>query len=82
MKILLVERDRNFNESVKEEELTGKTKEECFKEFYNRNKVYRYCNDIFYKFKEKDDEIQYKAWYAGLSDATKFDMYYGNSIVD
>lgn len=82
MKILRVERDRDFNESIREEELTGKTKEECFKEFYNCNKVYRYCNDIFYRFKDEEDEIQYKSWYASLSNATKFDMYYGNSIVD
>ena len=74
MKILRVERDRDFNESIREEELTGKTKEECFKEFYNRNK--------FYRFKDEEDEIQYKSWYASLSNATKFDMYYGNSIVD
>ena len=52
MKVLRVERDRFFNESTREEELNGKTKEECFLQFYNINRHYRYCNDVFYKFKE------------------------------
>lgn len=82
MKVLRVERDRFFNESTREEELAGKTKEECFKEFYNRNKVYRYCNDVFYKFKDEEDKLQYDSWYKSLSEAQRFNMYYGNSIVD
>ena len=82
MKVLRVERDRFFNESTREEELNGKTKEECFLQFYNINRHYRYCNNIFYKFKDKEDKEQYDSWYKSLSEAQRFDMYYGNSIVD
>lgn len=82
MKIIRVERDRFFKESYREEELNGKTKEDCFREFYNLNKHYRYCNDIFYKFKEEEDKEQYDSWYKSLSGSQRFDMYYGNSIVD
>lgn len=82
MKVIRVERDRFFKESYREEELNGKTKEDCFREFYNLNKHYRYCNDIFYKFKEEEDKEQYDSWYKSLSGSQRFDMYYGNSIVD
>ena len=82
MKVLRVERDRFFNESTKEEELNGKTKEECFLQFYNINRHYRYCNDVFYKFKDEEDKLQYDSWYKSLSGTQRFNMYYGNSIVD
>ena len=82
MKVLRVERDRFFNESTKEEELNGKTKEECFLQFYNINRHYRYCNDVFYKFKAEEDKLQYDSWYKSLSGTQRFNMYYGNSIVD
>ena len=82
MKVLRVERDRFFNESTREEELNGKTKEECFLQFYNINRRYRYCNDVFYKFKDEEDKLQYDSWYKSLSEAQRFNMYYGNSIVD
>ena len=82
MKVIRVERDRFFKESYREEELNGKTKEDCFREFYNLNRHYRYCNDIFYKFKEEEDKEQYDSWYKSLSGSQRFDMYYGNSIVD
>ena len=82
MKVIRVERDRFFKESYREEELNGKTKEDCFREFYNLNRHYRYCNDIFYKFKEEEDKEQYDSWYKSLSGSQRFDMYYGNSLVD
>lgn len=84
MKVIRVERDRySFNkETYHEEELTGKTKEECFLQFYNLNRHYRYCNDTFYKFKDEEDKLQYDSWYKSLSEAQRFNMYYGNSIVD
>ena len=82
MKVIRVERDRFFKVSYREEELNGKTKEDCFREFYNLNRRYRYCNDIFYEFKEEEDKEQYDSWYKSLSGSQRFDMYYGNSIVD
>lgn len=81
MKIIRVERDRNFNETEFPIEVEG-TKEECFSKFYNMNRTYRYCNDIFYKFADKSDDKDYDNWYDSLSKSTRFDMYYGNSTVD
>ena len=81
MKIIRVERDRNFNEKEFSIEIEG-TKEECFSKFYKMNRTYRYCNDIFFKFADEIDNKEYRNWYNNLSEGTRFDMYYGNSTVD
>lgn len=58
------------------------TKEELFRSFYNLNRHLRYCNGEFYKFQDKRIEAEYNKWYDSLSRQERFDMYYGDGIVD
>lgn len=67
--------DRTF---VKE----ANSKEELFQDFYEMNRTLRYCNGMYYKFEDKAVEEEYNKWYKSLSKITRFDMYYGDGIVD
>jgi hypothetical protein len=58
------------------------TKEEIFKKFYKENNSLRYCNGSYYKFKDNLLQQEYMEWYNTLSEATKFNMFYGNGVVD
>jgi len=58
-------------------ESTGK-----FKKFDKENNSLRYCNGSCYKFEDKTLDAEYKKWYDGLSESTKFNMFYGNGVVD
>jgi len=58
------------------------TEEEIFKRFDKANNRLRYCNGSFYKFALNEINDRYIAWYKSLSEATKFEMFYGNGVVD
>lgn len=58
------------------------TGEEIFKRFDAANNRLRYCNGTYWKFKEKEMQEKYIAWYKSLDKNTQFNMYYGNGIVD
>ena len=58
------------------------SKESIFKKFYDLNNSLRYCNGSYYKFQDKQIEREYNEWYKSLSETTRFQMYYGNGVVD
>ena len=58
------------------------TKEEIFKKFDKENSSLRYCNGSYYKFQDNLLQQEYMEWYNNLSEATKFNMFYGNGVVD
>jgi len=58
------------------------TKEEIFKKFDQKNNSLRYCNGSYYMFEDKQLAVEYKEWYNSLDEATKFNMFYGNGVVD
>ena len=66
---------------IRIETLVG-TLEEIFTKFDSMNNSLRYCNGSYYKFKEESRQNEYIKWYEGLSESTKFNMYYGNGVVD
>lgn len=57
-------------------------KEEIFKKFDKENNSLRYCNGSYLKFEDQTLENEYRAWYKSLSESTKFNMFYGNGVVD
>lgn len=58
------------------------TEEEVFKRFDKANNRLRYCNGSYYKFEDITLNDKYLAWYKSLDETTKFNMYYGNGVVD
>mgnify|MGYP003661429170 CR=1 FL=1 len=58
------------------------TKEEIFNRFYEQNNSLRYCNGSHYKFEDKTLHTDYMNWYESLSESDKFNMFYGNGVVD
>jgi len=70
------------NPVITQTEIWNDTKDEIFKRFDSENNSLRYCNGSYLKFKEEETQNEYIDWYKGLSEATKFKMYYGNGIVD
>lgn len=58
------------------------TKEELFRKFYEWNRTLRYCNGCYFKFFDENVKAEYHEWYESLSEMTRFDMYYGDGIVD
>ena len=70
------------NSEVKKTETWEGTKEEIFKRFYEANNRLRYCNGSYYKFQDKTIETEYYNWYNSLNENVKFNMYYGNGVVD
>jgi hypothetical protein len=63
-------------------EIWGGTKEEIFKKFDKKNNSLRYCNGSHYKFEDETLQTEYINWYQSLDKATKFNMFYGNGVVD
>ena len=63
------------------EEWSGE-KEELFNRFYAENNSLRYCNGSYYKFQDADTQKEYSEWLNSLSEGTRFNMYYGNGVVD
>ena len=58
------------------------SEEEIFKKFDKKNNSLRYCNGSHYKFENKHLETKYQNWYNSLDESTRFNMYYGNGVVD
>lgn len=58
------------------------TKEEIFKRFDYQNNSLRYCNGSHYKFEDETLYTDYLNWYKSLSESNKFNMFYGNGVVD
>ena len=58
------------------------TKENIFKDFYETNNSWRYCNGSHLEFENKKLEKEYHNWLNSLSETTRFKMYYGNGVVD
>jgi hypothetical protein len=58
------------------------TKEEIFKKFDKQNNRLRYCNGSYFKFEDETLNTEYLNWYKSLSENVKFNMYYGNGVVD
>ncbi len=61
---------------------SAESKEALFRYMYDSNRVLRYCNGDFYKFADENLTKEYNKWYSSLSEQAKFDMYYGDGIVD
>lgn len=57
------------------------SEEEVFKLFDKMNNRLRYCREC-YSFVDKSLEEKYIEWYKSLDESTKFDMFYGNGVVD
>lgn len=72
----------NTNSEVKRVETWSGSKEEIFKKFDGKNNSLRYCNGSYYKFKDSALQKEYIEWYNSLSENTKFNMFYGNGVVD
>lgn len=77
--------DRDYksykSELVRTETLSG-TKEEIFNEYYKKNNQLKYCNGAYYDFFDETLKTEYINWYSSLSEGNKFEMYYGNGVVD
>jgi uncharacterized protein YecT (DUF1311 family) len=67
---------------IKSVETWNGTKEEIFKKFDKKNNRLRYCNGSYYEFQDKKLKQEYLEWYRSLSKSTKFNMFYGNGVVD
>lgn len=58
------------------------TKEKLFENFYEWNRTLRYCNGCYFKFFDASVKAEYDKWYQSLSEMKRFNMYYGDGIVD
>jgi|TARA_B110000977_G_scaffold15054_1_gene18562 hypothetical protein len=67
---------------IKRTENWEDTKEGIFKKFDKQNNRLRYCNGSYFKFEDETLNTEYLNWYKSLSESVKFNMYYGNGIVD
>ena len=67
---------------VKRVETWSGAKEEIFKKFDKKNNSLKYCNGSYYKFQDGTLQKEYRDWYDSLSESTKFNMFYGNGVVD
>ena len=67
---------------IKRTENWYNTKEGIFKKFDKQNNRLRYCNGSYFKFEDETLNTEYLNWYKSLSESVKFNMYYGNGIVD
>ena len=63
-------------------EVWSGTKEEIFKKFEKEQNTLKYCNGHYYKFKDKKLEEEQHEWYKNLPEHVRFNMYYGNGVVD
>ena len=67
---------------IKRTENWEDTKEGIFKKFDKQNNRLRYCNGSYFKFQDETLNTEYLNWYKSLSESIKFNMYYGNGVVD
>ena len=67
---------------IKRTENWEDTKEGIFKKFDKQNNRLRYCNGSYFKFEDETLNTEYLNWYKSLSESVKFNMYYGNGVVD
>ena len=67
---------------IKRTENWYNTKEGIFKKFDKQNNRLRYCNGSYFKFEDETLNTEYLNWYKSLSESVKFNMYYGNGVVD
>ena len=65
----------------KTEEWIG-NRETIFRKFYDENNRLRYCNGSYFKFKDSETQCEYIEWLRGLSQNERFNMFYGNGVVD
>lgn len=67
----------------KSEEITWEgTYDELFEKLEEENRHLRYCNGYYYTFKDMEMNKLHTIWYALISEGRKFNLYYGNGIVD
>ncbi len=67
---------------IKRVEVWSGDKEEIFKRFDKENNSLRYCNGSYYKFEDRSIQDEYRKWYNELPEGVRFQMYYGNGVVD
>jgi hypothetical protein len=74
-----------FNERVftQTKDIEDVTEIGLFEQFEKLNNRLRYCNGSYYKFQDKQLELNYKEWLRSDDyKAKSFNLYYGNGIVD
>lgn len=67
---------------VKREEVWKGSKEVIFYKFDKLNSSLRYCNGLHWTFKDEKYKQEYRNWYSSLSEQERFNLYYGNGVVD
>ena len=67
---------------IKKVETWNGTKDEIFKKYDKQNNRLRYCNGSYWEFQDKNLQQEYLDWYKSLSETTKFNMFYGDGVVD
>ncbi len=83
VKILRFDRDyTSSNSTLTSEEIITDFKENIFNKFYDDNNTLRYCNGSYYSFADNNIGKEYQEWYKSLPENVKFQMYYGNGVVD
>lgn len=70
------------NSAVSRTQEWNDTKLNIFKKFYSENNSLRYCNGSHLKFEDQELQNEYAKWYKSLDENIKFNMYYGNGVVD
>jgi len=73
---------KSSKSEIKRVETWEGPKEFIFKRFNRENNSLRYCNGSYYRFEDKTLDTKYVNWYNNLPEGTKFQMYYGNGVVD
>lgn len=75
-------RYRDTREEIKKTEIFEGTLEEIFLKFEKLNNTLKYCNGHYWKFSDSKFQEQQRKWYSNLPESVKFDLYYGNGVVD
>lgn len=64
------------------EEVVTDTLDKVFELFEKKNRTYRYCNDVRFKFKDAAIIRKHSIWSRIISESRSFHLYYGGGIVD
>lgn len=64
------------------EEVWDGTYDEVFEKLEEHNRHLRYCNGLHYTFKDEQMNHLHNIWYNIISEGRKFNLYYGDGIVD
>ena len=75
-------RYRSTQSVVKRVEQWEGSREEIFNRYDKKNNSLKYCNGSHYKFEDETLVNEYLVWYKNLSESVRFNMYYGNGVVD